>query len=181
MTIRADSYSSPAEVVAYTKHLLDGNATFNSTTRPTVTEVEKFIDRASGTLNVALRGCGLAVPIVNSTAKLSCDDWVTNQATAYVELTQRGAHFDGTENTRAGSFLELNQDAQEFVDMMCLGFKRLGVTQSDQSSDGLQFTGLQVKSDRSDPTDSTKRQPVFERGEFDDKTTNRYADSTDDY
>ena len=32
MTIRADSYSTTSEVKAFTRHLLDGQSTFNSTT-----------------------------------------------------------------------------------------------------------------------------------------------------
>jgi len=176
MTIRSDSYSSTSEVQAYTAHLLDGQTAFNSTTRPTGTQLEKFIDRASGLLNVALRGVGLTVPVTNSTAKLACDDWVTNQSAAYVELTQRGAGFDGTENTRPGSFLNLNDKATEFALMMAPGFKKLGVAQSDKLSDGLQFTGLDAKDQRADPDDTTLRQPFFERGMF----NNTYADLEDD-
>jgi len=167
MTLRADSYGSTGEVRANTRHLLDGQTTFNSTTRPTVTELEKFIDRASGVLNLALRGVGLAVPITNSTAKLSCDDWVVNHASAHVELTQRGAGFSDGENTRAGSFMSLNQSAQDFASMYALGFKRLGVTVSDSASDGLQFTGLDARPERDDPDDTTLRQPIFQRGQFD--------------
>ena len=183
MAIRSDSYSSTSEVEAYTKHLLDGQSAYNSTTRPTSTEVEKFIDRASGLLNIALRDCGLTVPITNSTAKLACDDWVTNRATAYAELTHRGAGFDGTENTRAGSFIELNKDAQEFALMMCPGMKKIvgsgGIT--DKISDGLQFTGLDARDERSDPDDTSLRQPIFERGDWDDKETSDYADENEGY
>jgi len=58
MAIRADSFSSTSEVKAFTRHLLDGQSAFNSTTRPTATELEKFIDRASGVLNVAIARAG---------------------------------------------------------------------------------------------------------------------------
>ena len=47
MAIRSDSYSSIAGIVSGTRHLLDGQTTFNSTTIPTVTEVEVFVDEAS--------------------------------------------------------------------------------------------------------------------------------------
>lgn len=182
MTLRADSYGSTSEVKANTRHLLDGQSTFNTTTRPTLTELEKFIDRASGILNVALRGVGLSVPITNSTAKLSCDDWVVNHATAHVEMTQRGAGFSEDQNTRAGSFMALNESAQEFAAMMAIGFRRLGVTVSDKVSDGLQFTGLDARDQRSDPDDSTLRQPRFERGKFDDRQTSEFmSDGSEDY
>src|SRR5512145_2945202 len=106
MAIRADSYSSTSEVKAFTRHLLDGQSAFNSTTRPTGTELEKFIDRASGVLNLALGGGGFAPSsvIANSTAKLACDDWVTSRAAEYVELTQRGTGYSDAEGSRTAAF-----------------------------------------------------------------------------
>ena len=169
MSIRADSYGSVAEVVAYTRHLLDNGTNFDDSTRPNLVEVERLIDRASGLLNVALNVEGLTTPVTNSTAKLACADWVVNQAAAYVELTQRGAGYDGTENNRPGSFLNLNKSAQEFAKANALGFKRLGVVVSHAMSEGLQFTGLDAQDERSDPDDTTLEQPKFSRGLFDNE------------
>ena len=167
MALRGDSYGTVAEVLAFTKHLLGSEVTFNAATKPTGTEVEKFIDRASGILNVAMEGVGLTTPVVNSTAKLACDDWVVSHATAYVELTQRGAGYDGTENTRSGSFLKLHDDAAVFAKQVSLGFQRLGVSDGYSLSDGLQFTGEEIQKDRDDPDDDTMEQPKFTRGLFD--------------
>lgn len=167
MALRGDSYGTLVEVLAFTKHLLDGEATFNAATKPTDTEIEKFIDRASGILNVAMEGVGLTTPVINSTAKLACDDWVVSHATAYVELTQRGAGYDGTENTRAGSFLHLHDSAAMFAEQAALGFQRLGVSSGSPLSDGLQFTGEEIQKDRDDPDDTSLEQPKFSRGLFD--------------
>lgn len=174
MTLRADSYSSTSEVKAYTRHLLGGQSAYNSTTRPTATELERFIDRASGLINAALRGAGLSDSSLrsNSTAKLACDDWVTNRATAYVELTQRGEGFSGQEGSRHGAFINLLSGADEFVKSNYLGWARLGVTVSNKVSDGLQFTGLTAKADRTDPSDTSLEQPLFERGLFDESAVN---------
>ena len=180
MAIRADSYGSVNEVRAYTRHMLDGDQNFGANTRPSLPDVEKFIDRASGLLNVALNIEGLTTPVTNSTALMACDDWVVNHSAAFVEMTQRGAGYDGTENTRPGSFLKLNQSAAEFAKTNALGFKRLGVGVSHKMSDGLQFTALDVASERSDPDDTTKAQPKFSRGLFDDKTTNTYNNDEND-
>lgn len=166
MAIRADSYSSTAEVKAYTRHLLAGQSAYNSTTTPTGTELEKFIDRASGLINVALRKSGLSDSSLrsNSTAKLACDDWVTNRATAYVELTQRGEGFSGQEGSRHGAFIALLKGADEFVQENYLGWARLGVSVTNKLSDGLQFTGLTAPADRADPSDTSLAQPAFTRG-----------------
>ena len=168
MGIRADTFSSTAEVKAFTRHLLDGQNTFNSTTRPTVSELEKFIDRASGVLNVAIAQSGFTPSSVyaNSTAKLACDDWVTTYATRYVELTQRGTGYSEAEGSRTASF-NLNKSANEFVKVNSLGFVSLGITQSRKMSDGLSFTGLTAQADRSDPDDTSLEQPQFVRKQWD--------------
>lgn len=179
MTIRADSYSSTAEVKAFTRHLLDGQSAFNSTTRPTGTELEKFIDRASGVLNLAISAGGFTPANIaaNSTAKLACDDWVTARAAEYVEVTQRGVGYSEGEGSRTSAFRNLNKSANEFVSLNSLGFVRLGVTQSNKKSDGLAFTGLDAQADRSDPTDSSLEQPLFKRRIFDNVVSN-FTDNT---
>lgn len=163
MAIRADSFSSAAEVTAFTRHLLDGQAAFNSTTRPTITEVEKFIDRASGLVNIALAKSGFSPSVIyaNSTAKLVCDDWVANYAARYIELTQRGTGYGENESGRLPAF-ELTS-ADKFVEENKLGFIRMGILQSVKTSQGLSFTGITAQPDRTDTEDDTKEQPVFKR------------------
>ena len=179
MAIRADSYSSTAEVKAFTRHLLDGQTAVNSTTLPTATELEKFIDRASSALNVALEANGFSSPITstaNSTASLLCDDWVTARAVEYVELTHPGRGYSAEEGTRTGGFAGLHKEAQIFVSENSLGFRNIGVTQQNKLSDGLSFTGLDVHSERTDPDDTdTIEQPLFRRRKFD-----IYSDEDDD-
>ena len=169
MAIRGDSFSSVNEVLAFTRHLIDGYTTYNSTTRPTLTEVEKFIDRASGVMNAALATEGFSSSAIraNSTAKLPCDDWVAQEAVKQVELTQRGMGYGGQEGSRLAGFNMNKKDAIDFVCENKLGFVRLGIAQTYKSSDGLAFTGLDVQADRSDPDDNTLEQPKFSRGKWD--------------
>lgn len=171
MAIRADSYSSTSEVKAFTRHLLNGQSAFNSTTRPTGTELEKFIDRASGVLNLALAQAGFHPADVrgNSTAKLACDDWTTTRAAEYVELTQRGVGYSDAEGSRTASFTNLIKSAEQFTQLNRLGFVRLGVEQEYKLSDGLAFTGMDKQADRSDPQDTSMEQPFASRRQFDNK------------
>jgi hypothetical protein len=172
MAIRADSYSSTSEVKAFTRHLLDGQSTYNSTTRPTLTELEKFIDRASGVLNLAIANSGFAPSAVraNSTAKLSADDWTTARASEYAELSRRGVGYSEAEGSRTASFANLSKSAEQWVAANALGFVRLGVTQAYKMSDGLAFTGLSSTDNRADPDDSSLVQPFAKRGQFDNIT-----------
>ena len=175
MTIRADSYSSTAEVKAFTRHLLDGQTAFNSTTLPTATELEKFIDRASAALNVALEAHGFSSPITstsNSTASLLCDDWVTARSVEYVELTHPGRGYSAEEGTRTGGFAGLHKEAQIFVSENALGLRNLGITQQNKLSDGFAYTGMDAYTERDDPDDTTIEQPLFRRRRFDIYSTN---------
>jgi hypothetical protein len=166
MTVRADSYGTAVEVFALARYLADSQTAFNSTTRPTLTEVEKFIDRTSGVLNVALWRSGLAPVNVtaNSTAKLMMDDWVVERALTWVEASQR-AGVGGDENERKGP--ALHEQASLFIGGMALGLKRLGITVSDPDHQGLTYTGLDKHSERTDPDDTSREQPKFLRGLFD--------------
>ncbi len=160
-------YSSQNEVLAFTRHLLDGQSTFNSTTRPTSSDVTKFLQRCSGVLNTALQGAGFATPLSNSTAKLACDDWATVQAVKYVELTQRGTGYSDQQGSRTGAFAGLYKSAGDFVKENTLAFKRLGCTVLHSASEGLLFTGQSEQSDRTDPYDPSLQQPRFAMGMFD--------------
>jgi len=182
MTIRADSYSSTAEVTAFTRHLLDGVTAFDATTRPTITEVEKFLDRASGVLNNALLAAGFmpAAVIANTTSKLACDDWVTMRAVDYVELTQRGTGYNEEDGSRINAFRSLYGDATKFVKELRPGLVSAGVAQSSRMSDGLQFTGLDAQSQRADPDDASLEQPIFTRRLFDEPTAARFTSEEQD-
>ena len=168
MTIRSDSYSSTAEVTAVTRHLLDGESGFNSITRPTITELEKFIDRSSGVLNMAFLGAGFtpADIIANSTAKLSGDEWVTVHAAQWAEITQRGAGWSDEQNQRLGQ-QAMMKDAAEYVAMVMPGLKEAGITTGKPSYQGLTFTGLTAQKDRVDPDDTSITQPSFTREQWD--------------
>ena len=168
MAIRADSYGSTGELKAITRHMLRGQSGFNSTTTPTLTDVEKFIDRASAAVNVAIRVRGLTTPITNSTAKLDCDNWVVGKSAEFVELVLRGAGSREQTGTSRFQFMPgLSEDAEEFVSLNSLGWIRLGVPETNRMSDGLVFTGETAQADRTDPDDTTLAQPSFKRNLFD--------------
>lgn len=173
MSIRADSFSSVLEVIGFTRHLLNGQSTYSTTTRPTLAEIEKFIDRASAVLNVAIdanntiiqSGITHADVYANAVTKLACDDWVTQQAVKYAHFAQRNTAIFSDQNETFKM-----DSATDFVEMMALGFSN-NISGEDASflSGGLQFTALDVQSSRSDPLDTSLEQPKFSRGLFDNK------------
>ena len=168
MTIRGDSYSSVAGVLALTRHLIEGETTFNTTTRPTITEVETLIDESSGLLNLSLRKYGFAPAVVyaNSTTKLACDLWVRGKTVKMVELSHPTQGFGADNDTRVDMLDGLYGAADKFVEKNALGFKRAGIAVADPSSQGLVLTGTTVQADRTDYDDDTLEQPMFKRNLF---------------
>lgn len=166
MALASSSYGSVAEVVALTRHLLDGAGSFTSTTRPTLDDVEGFIDKVSAYLNIALKGHGISTPVTTTDGALTCDGWVISKAVAYVELTQRGEGFAEEDGSRFGAFWNLFADANDFAAMIAEGLKEDGVGVTDATSAGLAYTGINIHSQRSDPDNTTREQPLFRRRQF---------------
>lgn len=160
-------YSSTSEVKALTRMYLSGESAFNSTTLPTGTEVETFIDRACSVLNIALSNEGFSVPVTNAVAKPACDQWVTLMAAQFVELSQPMTEWGEEGNTRADMMGGMAKDAVRFVRDNALGFKNIGVPTSDPVGQGVIFTGQEAQSLRADPLDTSLEQPKFRRGQFD--------------
>lgn len=161
------AYGSIAEVTAFTRHLLDGQSAYNSTTRPTSTEITAFLNRCSAMLDLSLAKRGFTVPITNTTCKFVLDDWVTMRSVEMVEATQRGTGYSAEDGSRTSVFRKLASDAEKLVSESELGFKRMGADVAHASSEGVTFTGLDLWSDRSDPDDTTLEQPQFTRHKWD--------------
>jgi len=172
-------YSSTAEVVAIVRYLMSDEVEFNADTIPTLVEVGAMQTRISNVLNMAFSSEGFAVPInttnANSTAKSACDHFVVNEVAQMIEIAHPSRTFSG-EESRVSNTMTLVKRAQEFVELQAYGLKVIGATQARKTSDGLIYTGLDKKSQRSDPDDNTREQPKFTRDQFDEGGSQ--ADST---
>lgn len=166
MALRDDSYGTVNEVRALTRHLLDGQSSFNGTTRPTLTDVETMMNRGSGVLNGALAAHGFSTPLTNSTAILLCAEWVVIHTVRLVELTQRGTGYSEADGSRIAGFSQ--KSAMAWVKEMAPAFQGLGLTTAaNPAHEGLMYSGLKKHSERLDPASTTYEQPKFRRGQFD--------------
>ena len=172
MALRADSYSSVAGIVPFSREFLDNESSFNSTTIPTVTEVESLIDEISGVLNISLRKGGFSPANItaNSTTKLACDAWTRGVAVQYVEITHSGVGFGGSEDGRVGFMDNIYKTADDFVMAAALGFEREGITVTNAVHKGLSFTATTKRVNRSDPDNTSLEQPKIRRGIFDNES-----------
>jgi hypothetical protein len=160
-------YGTVEEVAAFTKHVFAGQPGFSDETKPTITEVRKFLDRACGVMNLALANAGLKTPVTQATAKLAIDDWVVTRVAEYVEVTLRGSGYNEQDGNRGGMFRNMSGAAKTFVEENRLGFINLGVPVSFELSRGLINTALIAQDERTDQNDDQIEQPIFVRRLFD--------------
>lgn len=141
MAIGANSYGSTDEVGALTPlYATASGVIYSTTTRPTLAQVETFVNRVSGILNVLLAEAGFKVPVSQADAKLALDEFVVAQV---VELCHAangaGPYAPGSEEMRAGSpFRTIEREAAEFILKHAAGVEALGVTRSRSLTYGLQ-------------------------------------------
>lgn len=141
MTIGANSYGSVAEVEALTgRYTFEGS--YDNSTRPTLTQVEKFIDRVSALLNLLLAEAGYSIPITQADAALVCDEFVVEQAVQLCHGANGAGPFaPGSEQLRGRTAFEIiSREAAEFVEKHAPGFAFLGATRERDMTYGLQAT-----------------------------------------
>jgi hypothetical protein len=138
MSIGANSYGSVAEVEALVSRYTD-DGVFTAATRPTLTQVEKFIDRVSALVNVLLAEQGFDIPVSQADAKLTLDDFVVAQVVQVCHGSNGAGNFaPGSRALRSGTpFMLITREAAEFIEAHADGLELLGATRTRHATDGL--------------------------------------------
>jgi len=126
------------EVAALTPSYTD-DGEYDLTTRPTLAQVEKFLDRVSAVLNVALAQAGFSVPVTQADAALAIDEFAVEHATYLCQAANRaGPYFPDSRQLSMGSAYDLLREAAlRFVAEMAAGLEALGVPRTRHLSHGL--------------------------------------------
>lgn len=138
MAIGANSYGSVAEVAALVPAYLSSGE-FTASTRPTLAQVERFIDRVSGIVNVLLAEAGFEIPVSQADAKLALDEFVVAQVVELCHASNgAGPYAPGSDEMRAGSpFRMITKEAAEFIEKHADGLEALGASREKHLSYGL--------------------------------------------
>ena len=128
MAIGANSYGSTSAVGGLVKKYSGG--TFDTTTHPTLIQVEGFIDRVSGIVNVMLAQEGYAIPVVDADGALALDEFVNQIAAALCEEVNSAGRFFSEKAMDTGTFTMITQEAEAFIVQHSQGFEDLGAARS---------------------------------------------------
>lgn len=138
MAIGDNSYGTVAEVAALTLRYTHAGS-YDATTRPTLTQVETFVDRVSAILNVLLAEAGFAIPVTQADAKLALDDFAVDQAAELCHAANgAGTYAPGSEVLRGRTPREaIIEAAAAFVSDHADGLEALGATRERHLTEGL--------------------------------------------
>jgi hypothetical protein len=105
---------------------------FTTATRPTLAQVEKWIDTASATLNVLLSNAGFTVPLTQSDAVLACGQLIAEVVADLCHAANSAGRFYTDKALARGEapMKVLRQDMADWVEAMASGFVLLGVTRA---------------------------------------------------
>ncbi len=123
------------------RYLIGG--TYTTATRPTLAQVEKFIDNASSTLNVMLAKSGFSVPITQADAKAACGEIVVECVVDMCHAANSTGRFftDRALERGMNPIKAIREDIGEWVEAQAPGLEALGATRSTSQLDGIAFRG----------------------------------------
>jgi hypothetical protein len=117
MALDTNTYGTVAGVAAYVRRLANSSAMFDATTRPTLTEVEAFLDQCSDVLNGWLVRSGYVIPVTQPDAVRVLARYANLGAAGHVELSQRAGGYDAEdENRRENKFLDMFAQAEAYIE-----------------------------------------------------------------
>lgn len=129
MALNANSYGSAAGVASFTPRYSNGAGTFDEGTKPTLADVEAWIDQVSGILNTILSDERFNVPVTQADAVSMLALFVNQEVAALVEGSHNAGRFGPTaKNPRAGRFDLIFADVETFVKRMAGGLAAMGAT-----------------------------------------------------
>ena len=141
------TYGTPAGVAVYVRHMLNGAATFDSSTKPPIAHVEQWLVERSAQLTACLAAAGYAVPVTQPEAKSVLDRYANIGAAGDCELSMRNSGYSADdENAREIKFLAEFDKACPWIQSGAL--TGLGVPQAaEQARSGIAVGRLTAGSD----------------------------------
>jgi len=170
------SYATTANVAAYCSNLLDGGADdFTQTSRPTKTQVTRFLSAGYSLINARLSAAGYSAPITDGTDAYDfASDLEALYAAGRAEMVRQTARTAATERTRSQMFMDQFNNGLDML--MKMDLSRAGVGHTS----GLYAGGISQSNKSAIKADSDRVKPRFERDQFRHSGTARPSYTSDD-
>ena len=141
MAIRSNSYGSTDAIGSLCPLYATATGTkFDTSTQPTLAQVEAYVDQISAVVNTLLAEQGFSIPVLQVEAKLALDLFVNQESAHYAEYANGAGPFVpqvGQMRTESPQLIIL-RDAERFIMEHAGGLELLGATRTRSQTYGLQ-------------------------------------------
>jgi hypothetical protein len=138
MPVGANSYGSAADVAALTNSYLNASNAYDTTTIPTLAQVEGWIDQVSGIMNAALAGQGFTVPVTQADAVLAIKSIIVESVADLSHAANlAGRYFTNSAQERGITAMSaIRKQILEWVESFASGLEALGVARAGETGGG---------------------------------------------
>jgi hypothetical protein len=133
MTLAANSYGSIADVAGRTPGAyLNTSGTFDTTTMPTLAQVETYIDEISAIMNAALADARFVVPVTQTDAKKAIGAIVNDLAADKTHAKNSSGRFftERALNSSLSIYEQISREIKSWVEANAQGLENLGATRN---------------------------------------------------
>ena len=166
MAVGSNSYGTAGEVAALSQTWTHVGV-FDTTTRPTLAQVESFIDQISGIMNVALSKQGFIIPVSQATAVMAIKSIVVQLVSDLVQAANSSGRFFTDRALAAGvsPLRAIRLEISDWVEDQSRGLVNLGIAQVGTTA--TDFIGFRSTDESGDAIT-----PIFQRDGFGNKFEN---------
>ena len=162
MSIATNSYGTVEDVAALTPRFTK-TGMYDGSTRPSLAQVENWINQVSATLNILLAEQSFAIPVTQADCVLALRNFVTTQVADLCNYANSAGRFFQNQQFSTGPWQAIQKEAADFIAAHAEGFEKLGATRTTLGLNGLDAnltddSGNEIK-------------PMFSRKQFGTKNT----------
>jgi hypothetical protein len=164
MAVSVRSYGTAAGVAAYVG-VFTASGVFSTATKPTLLQVESWIDQVSALLNTALAKRGFTVPITQADAVLAAKSLVEQLTSDLAQAANSSGRFFSERNLERGvsNWAIIRNDISNWVEEYASGLEELGVSRGAPTATEIGFRG----SDNA----GNEVTPIFQRSQHGNRFT----------
>lgn len=136
MALAANSYGTGSDVAALTPRFTN-NGVYDTTTRPTLAQVEAWVDRVSAALNILLAEQNFHIPVTQADCKLMLALFVSTEVADLCNYANSAGRFFQNQNYVTGPWQAIQKEAADFIAKHAEGFEKLGAARTAAGLNGL--------------------------------------------
>ena len=136
MSTGANSYGAATDVAALTPRFT-ATGSYSTGTKPTLAQVEGWIDQVSAVLNILLAEERFSIPVTQSDCVLALKNFVATEVADLCNYANSAGRFFQNQQFQTGPWQAIQKEAAEFIGKHAAGFENLGATRTSTGVVGL--------------------------------------------